>query len=450
MKVQTRLTLFSSILFALLLLLISLTVFTLYARFIKKSLNKQLEKSSFVTALFYLEEDELNKIEFAEVRQQFHQAVTNVYYQVYDEENLVRYGSTRDSVTTQMLNHIRKEESYSFSDSHYFCHGIFYRDNEGDFVIVAKEPKETLYSQLKILGMILLFSFIGGNLLYILLSRKIAYIAYTPFRKVIKEVNQLSTKGQHLTIASPHTRDELDELIQTFNQLLKQIDETFIIQRNFVKYISHEFKTPLASIAGNLEVFSIKKRSPQEYQEIANQLIEDVHNLTYILNTLLVISDLKTPLISSENQTRIDELIWEIIDKIKLTYTEAQIEVDLCIKPEDENLLSIRADRTQLYMSLFNLIENGVKYSPDKRVKIRIDKTEGQLSISIEDEGIGISPQQLPYISKPFYRADNSDSSQGSGIGLSIALRILDKNRIHYTIESQPNKGTSIKLFFKA
>ena len=144
-----------------------------------------------------------------------------------------------------------------------------------------------------------------------------------------------------------------------------------------------------------------------------------------------------------------DELIWEIINKIKTVYLSSQILVNIGIAPEDEALMMVNVNRTELLIALYNLIENAVKYSKeDGKVEIHIAKEDGQLCLSISDTGIGIPEEELPLISEPFYRADNANRKQGSGIGLSLALRIFERNKIDYNIESAIDAGTRITIRF--
>jgi len=144
----------------------------------------------------------------------------------------------------------------------------------------------------------------------------------------------------------------------------------------------------------------------------------------------------------------LDELIWEIFDQLKNHYPDSKIRINVDISPEEIHVLNILKDKTQLLMALFNLIENAVKYSRDFSVEIKIFKDENSLCLSISDNGIGIPPNQIEHVSKPFYRADNTNQIQGSGIGLSIALRILEKNEIHYEIHSKEQEGTTVLLKF--
>lgn len=450
MKVQTRLSLFSSIVFGVIFAIMSFLIYALYLNNAEKSIYENLKKTTYIIALFHLEEDELNNSEFAKVKTQFREIVSNSYYQVYDEKDIVSYGSQSASLTIKadILNAIREEQHLSFSDGDFFCHGIFYKDNQGDFVVIAREKKEILAEQINLLLWILIPAFLLSIVVIIFLSKWIAHIAYRPFRKVIREVNNISTDDLTVHIESPKTADELEDLIATFNTLLAKISETVIIQRNFVSYVSHEFKTPLSSMLGNLEVFSLKDRSPEEYEEVSQKLVQEIYQMKDILNTLIVVSDLRKDA-DTLTPTRIDEIIWQIVAKLSERYPSSKILVNLNILPEDEQMLTVTQDRTQLLMALFNLIENAVKYSQGNTVDIHISKKNGLLQISIIDKGIGIPSDQLANISKPFYRADNANMMQGSGIGLSIALRILEKNSIEYSISSEMNIGTLVVLIFK-
>lgn len=448
MKVQTRLSLYSSITFGVIFAVISVLVYGLYYRNAEKTLYDNLKQISHITALFYLEEDELNKDEFAKVKKQFEEIVPNSYHQLYDELDSISYGSELLNIPPHILAKIRNEQKLAFTLEDHFCYGIYYEDNQGNFVIISWENKETLRGQLQPLLWILILAFIIGMLAIISLSRWIAHIAYRPFRVVIGQVKNISTNNLNVTIKMPHTQDELQDLITTFNDLLKKIAETFIIQKNFVRYVSHEFKTPLASIQGNLEVALIKDRSAEEYRLLSQKLITEINQLEEILDSLLIISDLRNNSQLVNVQTRIDELIWEIVAKLPERYSSAKVLVDINIIPEDENILAVNKDRTQLLMAFFNLLENAVKYSKGETVRVRLFKTDDSLYVTIKDKGIGIPANELEYINKPFFRADNANNIQGSGIGLSIALRILEKNEIRYIIRSEVNVGTEVEVIF--
>jgi signal transduction histidine kinase len=447
MKVQTRLSLFSSIVFGLIFTIISFLVYGLYYRNVVRSIYDNLQKTALITAVFFLEEDELDKEEFLKAKKRFDKFVSNSYYQVYNEDGNVSYGPSLPLVPSGLLQTIRDERYLAFSHEGILCYGIFYEDNQGDFVIVSKENANVSGSQLYLLFWALIIAFLLGMGAVIFLSRWMANIAYRPFRTVIKQVNAISTRDLDKQIEIPNTKDELQDLIITFNHLLAQLSKTFIIQRNFVGYVSHEFKMPFTSLLGSLEAFSMKDRTPEEYRQLSQELIQQIKQLEETLDTLLIISDLRNhPAVSSP--VRIDEVTWEIVSKLLNQYRRSNLFVSIEVPPEDEHLLNVSMERAQLLIILYNLIENAVKYSNEEQVDVCIYKTEEGLALSVTDKGTGIPPGQLTNLSKPFYHTGNTNRRQGSGIGLSIALRILEKNHIKYAIHSVVNEGTTITLLF--
>lgn len=454
MKVQTKLIYWNTALFSGVFILIGILFLFTYYHFGKQSILKQLRHSANISAIFHLEEDELSAKEFTLVKREFQESVQNPYYQVYDESNSIRYGFEMDTVSNEVLDLIRKRYAYAFSDDNYYSYGIFYHDNEGDFVVIAREKKNILTGQLKMLAILLLISLIVSTIATTIFSKFIAYKAFKPFRDINKAaLNLIENRREDLALLSPNTNDELEELINILNKLLNQLEETFKIQNNFVRYVTHEFKTPLASINGHLEVFSIKDRSPEEYRALTNRLISEVRGLNKILDTLLAISDIhqNREIKKQYNICRLDEIIWNIIESVKFSYSNANLEFNIDLSDSiRENIpsLEIEIDDTQITMALSNLIENAIKYSNGKKVYITITPKEDLLILTIKDDGIGIPKSQIPHLSQPFYRAENVSLKSGSGIGLSIALRILEKNNIPYQIDSEINEGTKVTITF--
>lgn len=448
MKIQTRLSLLSSGFWGIVFISVALLIFSFYKRSIENSVYRNLQKTAQIIGYYFFEEDEISAKEFQKIKKQY-EKINNPYFEIYDDLNQLKYGNIQD-VPESVINEIRYQKKLSFTTDNFLCYGMYYNDNEGNFVIIAKENKHDVYQYINPLIGILVSAFILGLLATILLNRWIANIAYRPIREAINQVKQM-TPGDSMELKTSRNtvKDELYDLTETFNELLKKISDSIKIQQNFVSYVSHEFKTPLAAIQGNLEVFSMKNRSPEEYQALAQTLMEEIDRLQEILDILLIVSDLRKNTDISE-QIRIDELIFEIIKRVSDKYSDCSEIIDYTLDVTSENieLLYINIDKTQLFIALFNLIENAVKFSQRKLVRIQLYEREGKLHLLIQDHGIGIPKMQLSQISRPFYRAPNAEKVSGSGIGLSIALRILEKNHIEYTIESEENKGTKITLTF--
>jgi len=121
MKVQTRLSLFSSIAFGIIFIIISALIYGLYYHNTLRSMYDNLRQTSFITGIFFLEEDELNKDDFAKAKQQFNEFVSNSYYQIFNERDSVSYGSETFTVSSEKLEMIRKKEKLAFIDGEYIC-----------------------------------------------------------------------------------------------------------------------------------------------------------------------------------------------------------------------------------------------------------------------------------------------------------------------------------------
>lgn len=447
MKIQNRLSFISSALWGIVFIVVALLIFGLYKTNIENSVYRNLQKTSQIIGYYFFEKDEVSPKEFIKIKKQY-EKINNPYYEIYDENNYLKYGNTPD-IPIETIEEIRTKKKLTFTTQEFLCYGVYYKDNQGNFVIITKEKKEDIYYYINPLIWILLSAFILGLLATIFLNKWIANMAYRPIREAIRQVKKMSP-GDSMHLNATYTvKDEMYDLTETFNELLKKISDTFKIQQNFVSYVSHEFKTPLAAIQGNLEVFSLKDRSPEEYHTLSQKLIDEIYQLQEILNTLLVVSDLRKNTDISE-QIRIDEMILDIIKKVSdkhFDYKEC-INFTINISPENTRLLQINIDKTQIFIALFNLIENAVKFSQGKTVQIHLYEIKREIHVVIQDKGIGIPEKQIKEISRPFYRADNAEKVSGTGIGLSIALRILEKNFIKYTIESNINKGTVITLIF--
>ncbi len=447
MKIRNRLTIISSATFGFVFIIASVLIYSSFYSSSEKVIFNELQKTCLLSAIYYLEKDELPHYEHSAIKEQFEEGIQNYTVRIYNEQNTVAYGNKEAdrNINHKNLDYIRKHRKLSFKSNNHFYYGLFYNDNQGDFVVFIKTNNEVFKSQTNRLLVIMIVVLFLGLLLIFLLSRFLSQIAYRPITKIINQVNSLEMNSLSNPILSSNTNDEIQDLITTYNNLLSKLSDTFAIQKNFINYVSHEFKTPLAAISGNLEVFAQKKRSSEEYEKVAAEALKNVYHIEEILNNLMMLSGLKT--VQNINETfRIDEAIWNINDKIFETYPNQEIQVFFDVK--DDKLLSVKGNETQIQLALYNLIENAAKYSNNNSIKITLFEIAAQLHITIEDYGKGIQKEDLKLIHQTFYRGKNVGDIKGSGIGLSLATVILKQNNISFTIDSTENIGTKITLVF--
>lgn len=449
MKIHQKLTLVSSALFGVVFILIAVVIYWSFDKSSKNIFYGELARTAKIAGMFYLEEDELTKAQYQPIADAFYNLSPDQKISIYDEQGKVAFDTEKNKSKTVIprLDEIRQKGTLNFKKDHYYYHGLFYEDNQGDFVVLVKAQSPLIQGQLQNLVFILILAFLLGMVILIMFTSWLSKLAYQPVRNAIQQVNALNLTQKSLSLNYESTGDELEELFVAFNALLFEIQQTYEQQKNFVDYASHELKTPLANIINRSEISMQRRRSVEEHRETTQIILQEAERLQGILKNLLTFSSLNR-VAHQKNKIRIDELIWDVIEELSGYYSDQKFEVDLAVSPEKFDLLTFEGNETLLTIALFNFMENGAKFSEGTPVKINLKVVKGILMLSIKDEGIGISADDLENIKQPFYRAQNATVFEGNGLGVSIALKVLEIHGIDFKIESEIDKGTVIQLTF--
>lgn len=450
MTLRQRFIVISSLSFGIVTIITFVIIFLGYYDSSKQVYMDRLQNKALVSAIYYLEKDELPRERHAEIKKEYNSLINSENVAIYDEQNTVTFGGNLADTNIkipQHLNNVRRNKRVEFMANDFFYYGIFYKDNQGDFVVFVKHSNASFTDQMFRLSMIMLSALILGLLVIFFLSMYLSKIAYKPISKVVEKINNADYTDISKAITSTNTNDEIEELIKSYNKLLAKLSENILIQQNFINYVSHEFKTPLAAIAGNLEVFAQKERTPEEYHKVATEALNNVYQIENILNNLLLMSGL-TKIEKSHQSIRVDEILWKIHGNLLKKAADLQtcIHVNLAISNPEK--LQLQANETLLYLALFNIIENAVKYSNQQRIDIDITEEDNHLIITVTDHGYGINPEDLSKITETFYRGSNIKAIKGSGIGLSLSKSIFDHHNIGLNISSVVNEGTSVRISF--
>lgn len=449
MKIRHKLSFVSTALFGVVFLIISVIIYWAFDRSSKNIFYGELARTAKIAGMFYLEEDELTKSQFQPIADAFYNLSPDQEISIYDEQDSTAFDTEeyRSETAVLRLDEIRRKETLNFKKAQNYYHGLFYRDNQGDFVVLVKAQSPLIQDQLNNLMFILGLAFLLGMTMLVILTSSLSKLAYRPVRHTIRQVNTLDLNQKPLRLKYNSTKDELEELFEAFNSLLKEIEQTYEQQKNFVDYASHELKTPIAGIISQLEVLLQRKRTQDEYQETSGVVLSEAERLRDILKNLLTFSSLNR-VMHQKQIFRIDELVWEVLEQLSKKYPIERFEVDLDIPAADFQVLEYEGNETLLSIALYNLIDNAAKFSGEQKVKIKLFLFDNNLNIEVLDHGIGISDRDLRKISQPFYRSQNATRFQGSGLGVSIALKILELHKVHFDVLSEEQKGTLIRLKF--
>jgi two-component system sensor histidine kinase KdpD len=224
---------------------------------------------------------------------------------------------------------------------------------------------------------------------------------------------------------------------------LRQTDR---LRRDFVSLVSHELRTPLATIRGYAETVIARRWSEEVQQECLENINAGCERLTGLVDDLLDIANLDQGSMRIEKESlMLDRLVNNlIISQWKLKAVDHKIEASF--PPE---FPSIQADPRRIEQVLNNLVENSIKYSQKGGcifISGKVDADNKVVTVTVQDEGAGISEEYIERIFERFYRAPNPSAgyTDGSGLGLSICKGIINRHGGQVWAESSPGKGTAI------
>ena len=264
----------------------------------------------------------------------------------------------------------------------------------------------------------------------------------------MNELKKINANDLSARLKTTQNKDEINQLIIEVNNLLERLEDSFERITQFSSDASHELKTPLTIIRGEIEIALRKERSIEEYKEALNNSLNEITIIEQTINDLLFLAKNKKDLINEkEEEFYLDELVDESISELKSFAKLHNIKINLEIKESAE----IKGFPNLLKIAIKNAIKNAIQFSHENsQVLLRIYEENSFIILSIEDFGIGIPKPEQSKIFEKFYRTDKSrnKNSGGTGLGMSIMKKIVDINNGKIDIESTENIGTTIYLSF--
>ncbi len=267
-----------------------------------------------------------------------------------------------------------------------------------------------------------------------------------PLSEIGKAADKIA-QGDYTHRIAKQYDDEIGDLCDTINEMAAQIEMADKLQNEFISSISHELRTPLTAIKGWSETL---KDSPEQDPELTARGLEvicsEAERLSGIVEELLDFSRIQT---KEPDLTEVVDVFKEVKEAVFLLKDRALKQTVQLTCTEQETVPFIHGNRDRLRQVFVNVIENAIKYSkPNGRVHVDIAPIARTVQIVISDDGIGISPEDLPYVTERFYRASNSQP--GSGIGLAVAQEIVTAHGGKIIIESEPDNGTVVTITLPA
>ena len=319
------------------------------------------------------------------------------------------------------------------------------------FVVVAAVPTAFVGADLASLfrraALIIIIVLVLAALSGWLLARR----ALRPVSQTADAVRRIGDRNLHERLPEPGTRDEIDQLIKVFNELLARLDRAFDLQRRFTSDASHEIGTPLTVLKGNTEVALLERHSPEDYEAILRSNLEEIERLSKLISNLLLLarSDAGEPQITRDIVS-LNAQVAAVCARVSPLAQDRNVEFDARVSTP----AFIEGDPVALQQILFNLITNALRYTPaGGQVRINIGRTADSFAtVEVSDTGVGIPQDELPRIFDRFYRGKNvrSHEPSGSGLGLAICQTLAKAHGGRIDVESEPGRGSRFTLVLPA
>lgn len=450
MKIKTRLSIYFTFISCGALLLVLLAIYFSVFTFFRIDFNQRLADRVELAAKLYLEADEVEPDVLDAVQKRYLEKLPDEVIRVYNERNKAAFNASNGIYWTDaIIEQVRKDGSIEYEEANRQVVGKYFKDNQGNFVILASAVDRSFQRRLTAIGYVTLVVFICFSCVLFFAGQWFAKKSLSPIQKIIDQMRDIGSRNLHLRVKEEENKDEIAELISNFNNLLGRLENAFELQQSFVANASHELRTPLTTIMGEADVALEKKRTPEEYELVLKSISADAMRLQEIISSLMELAQVDfNYTLTKLAPVRVDELIWEFNDiwaarkgphKLKLTFSDL---------PEDENELLILANKALLHIVINNIIDNAFKYSDGKPVQIHFKAEDSMVTISITDAGPGISAEEVDNIFKPFYRIRTTPEVPGSGVGLYIAGKIIALFNGYIKVSSNKPAGTTFIISF--
>ena len=277
-------------------------------------------------------------------------------------------------------------------------------------------------------------------------------LVFISTRYIVKPVTRLTeatkqiAKGNYHIKLHARRRDEIGMLANHFSQMAKSLEQLESMRQEFVSNVSHEIQSPLTSIQGFSERLKSNQLTEEERLHYLDVISDESRRLSQLSKQLLTLASL------DKEESIIDKQLYSAKDQIKQVvymlewnWREKEIALDLQLSSAE-----VYADPKWMHQVWVNLITNSIKFTdPGGTIRIRLEEKDNHHLIEIEDTGIGIKEEDLPYIFNRFYKTDKvrNRSEGSSGLGLAIVKRIIDMHDGQITVHSELGKGTCIQIW---
>lgn len=289
---------------------------------------------------------------------------------------------------------------------------------------------------------IVVFS-LGSILLGTVIALYVGRRIIRPVQRISDAFDELSKGNFSVTVPTDEKVAEIREMAQHFNAMTHDLGHMETLRSDFVANVSHEFKTPIAAIEGYATLLQNPNLTREKHDHYVEVILDNSRRLSDLSSNILALSKLENQeLIVDNREFRLDEQLRTVILLLEGKWSAKGIEFDLDLPRQmyfgSEALLA------QVWS---NLLDNAIKHSPAGGViRVTLQRNDTHLTVTVADQGDGMSQEVQRHIFEKFYQGDRSRKSEGNGLGLALVKRIVELSRGAVTVESAPGQGATFSV----
>lgn len=447
MKLQTKITFLFFVIATAGLILLNATIFYFVSEFSFEDFFKRLEARVNLAAEIKIHPDE-SSAAYQEVRSRYLEKLEK------EHDYIIRIDPGKEKtfekpvpVPDKFYQNIMSRGRARYSEKNQFYAGIFFETEGQKYIVIVAAEDPYGFKELEQLKKVLLIVF-GISLFLTYISGKIfSYYTIKPVRNIIKSVKNISATNLHLRLKEVKGKDEIAELVLTFNNMLTRLETAFETQNNFVSNASHELRTPLTIMISETELLLASPSLSPSVKESVLTILSEAEKLGHILTSLLGLAQTGFDGKRQDwENIRVDELVLNVANAVRKIDVESVIDLNFAELPTDEALLTTKGNINLLQLAISNIVLNACKYSRNNPVEVKIISENQKIMISVSDRGIGIPKDEQQHIFEPFFRASNTSQFEGHGIGLPLTLNIIRLHNGAIGIRSEEEIGTEIQI----
>ena len=280
-----------------------------------------------------------------------------------------------------------------------------------------------------------LFSVVLGGGLSIIMSR----FFLRPVTRMGRAMERVAAGDFTVRLDNPGALGEMRDSYAHFNTMTRALAATETLQSDFISNVSHEFKTPINAIEGYAMLMQDAGNDPALQREYADKILLSTRRLSELVNNILLLSKVDNQTMPLEKHPyRLDEQLRRAILLLERKWTQQQIEWDV-----DMDEATYTGNESLMLHVWVNLLDNAIKFDPvGGEIRLRLHCESTCIRITVSDNGPGIPKDQQSAIFERFYQADGSHKSEGNGLGLALARRIVRMCGGEISVSSEPGKGS--------